>query len=564
MKYLLSILLIVNLFSNTDEPSQINALGDWDPIPIFTVGESINNYFPPGKLDGIGALQIDTSLVRLLINHELSDDDGYLYYLSNGTGLRGSRVSFFDLNKNTFELMDANLAYHTIIDRMGEIVTSAYQINEYEAGAFDGLDRLCSSGFYHGGELGLIDDIYLTGEENDNGQAFALDPHNNILYTVPVLGRCDFENLALLELENPNLIAIVIGADTPGAPLFLYVGENDSESDNFLSRNGLSLNQGKLFALIIVDAINPLDFHGTGNSSDGYFQQIEYYRPDLAGTQGYDDLGFANQTLQYELANQIGAFSFSRPEDLSKNPNNNTEFVLASTGRSSLFNGVDSWGTTYIINIDFIDINNNNIQANINIIYDGDDNGNNQFEHPDFGLRNPDNLDWADNGMIYIQEDASYSLFGSMSEVEASVWELNPSDGILNRIGIIDRNAIPSNQYDDDPDDFGEWESSGILDVSNEFSFTNMTLLVLDVMAHSLDGGPINQHNLEEGGQLLFLKKQNYLLGDLNLDGIINVLDIVLIVNLVLANEYSLIADINEDGIINILDIVQLVNIIFS
>ena len=156
MKYLLSILLIANLFSNTDEPSQINALGDWDPIPIFTVGESINNYFPPGKLDGIGALQIDTSLVRLLINHELSDDDGYLYYLSNGTGLRGSRVSFFDLNKNTFELMDANLAYHTIIDRMGEIVTSAYQINEYEAGAFDGLDRLCSSGFYHSGELGLI------------------------------------------------------------------------------------------------------------------------------------------------------------------------------------------------------------------------------------------------------------------------------------------------------------------------------------------------------------------------------------------------------------------------
>ena len=79
----------------------------------------------------------------------------------------------------------------------------------------------------------MINDIYLTGEENDNGQAFALDPHNNILYTVPVLGRCDFENLALLELENPNLIAIVIGADTAGAPLFLYVGENDSEINNF-------------------------------------------------------------------------------------------------------------------------------------------------------------------------------------------------------------------------------------------------------------------------------------------------------------------------------------------
>ena len=564
MKYLLSILLIANLFSNTDEPSQINALGDWDPIPIFTVGESINNYFPPGKLDGIGALQIDTSLVRLLINHELSDDDGYLYYLSNGTGLRGSRVSFFDLNKNTFELMDANLAYHTIIDRMGEIVTSAYQINEYEAGAFDGLDRLCSSGFYHGGELGLIDDIYLTGEENDNGQAFALDPHNNILYTIPVLGRCEFENLALLELENPNLIAIVIGADTPGAPLFLYVGENDSESDNFLSRNGLSLNQGKLFALVINNANNPIDFSGTGSERSGFFQELDYYRPDLAGVQGYDSLGFASQELQYQLAEQLGAFTFSRPEDLSKNPNSSTEFVFTSTGRSSSFNGVDKWGTTYIINLDFIDIENNDIQAYINIIYDGDDAGNNQFNNSDFGLRSPDNLDWSDNGMIYIQEDAAYSLFGNVSDIEASVWELNPENGILNRIGIIDRNAIPSNQYDDDPDDFGEWESSGILDVSNEFSFTNMTLLVLDVMAASLDGGPINQYNLEQGGQLLLLKKQNYLLGDVNLDGIINILDIIATVNFILSNEYNVSADLNDDSIINVLDIIELVNIIMN
>ena len=28
-----------------------------------------------------------------------------------------------------------------------------------------------------------------------------------------------------------------------------------------------------------------------------------------------------------------------------------------------------------------------------------------QFLHPDMCLRNPDNLDWADNGVIYVQED---------------------------------------------------------------------------------------------------------------------------------------------------------------
>ena len=53
-------------------------------------------------------------------------------------------------------------------------------------------------------------------------------------------------------------------------------------------------------------------------------------------------------------------------------------------------------------------------------------------------------------------------------------------------------------------------------------------------------------------------------LGDINEDGILNVLDLVLIIDIILNNEYSLIADVNEDGIVNILDIVQLVNIILN
>ena len=54
------------------------------------------------------------------------------------------------------------------------------------------------------------------------------------------------------------------------------------------------------------------------------------------------------------------------------------------------------------------------------------------------------------------------------------------------------------------------------------------------------------------------------LLGDMNNDGILNVLDIVQVVNLVLANEYEANGDLNSDGIINVLDIVQLVNIILN
>ena len=50
--------------------------------------------------------------------------------------------------------------------------------------------------------------------------------------------------------------------------------------------------------------------------------------------------------------------------------------------------------------------------------------------------------------------------------------------------------------------------------------------------------------------------------GDINGDSVVNVQDIILGVNLILANEYDSSADINNDASIDILDIVQIVNII--
>ena len=52
------------------------------------------------------------------------------------------------------------------------------------------------------------------------------------------------------------------------------------------------------------------------------------------------------------------------------------------------------------------------------------------------------------------------------------------------------------------------------------------------------------------------------IIGDINLDGQVNILDIVLMANMILSGEYQGLADLNDDGSLNILDIVQLVNII--
>ena len=53
-------------------------------------------------------------------------------------------------------------------------------------------------------------------------------------------------------------------------------------------------------------------------------------------------------------------------------------------------------------------------------------------------------------------------------------------------------------------------------------------------------------------------------LGDINNDGIINVQDLVLIVNIIMLNEYNQIADMNGDYVIDILDLVQLIDFILD
>ena len=60
----------------------------------------------------------------------------------------------------------------------------------------------------------------------------------------------------------------------------------------------------------------------------------------------------------------------------------------------------------------------------------------------------------------------------------------------------------------------------------------------------------------------------NILLGDLNFDGIINVIDVVSLVNGILSgnftNDQMLVADLNGDETINVIDIVSLVNMILG
>ncbi|MBC8257013.1 MAG: carboxylesterase family protein [Candidatus Marinimicrobia bacterium] len=57
---------------------------------------------------------------------------------------------------------------------------------------------------------------------------------------------------------------------------------------------------------------------------------------------------------------------------------------------------------------------------------------------------------------------------------------------------------------------------------------------------------------------------EDSVLGDLNEDSVVNVQDIIIMVNIILGDEYNEAADLSGDGIINILDVIQLVNLILG
>ena len=54
------------------------------------------------------------------------------------------------------------------------------------------------------------------------------------------------------------------------------------------------------------------------------------------------------------------------------------------------------------------------------------------------------------------------------------------------------------------------------------------------------------------------------LVGDVNYDGTLDILDLVALANLILGQEYLSSGDMNQDGQLDILDIVSLVNVILN
>jgi len=480
-----------------DTPATNNG---WEVTPLYTVGEKIDDYMPPGVMDGLGAFKIKKNTVRVLVNHELRTKQGKPYKLDSGVVLTGARISYIDINRKTLKVTKAGLAYDNIYDRLGKLVKTTDQVNESE----QGLSRLCSARSVEKGQYQFEDNLFFSGEESDNGTEWVLDVDQRELWAFPAMGRGAWENVTPIKSGHKDTVALLAGDDREAAPLYLYLGKKNGVGDkSFLDRNGLK--EGELFCWKTYKGdVNPNDFHGFDQQRLGYFVPLTVKDDSRGGDSGYDRNGYLNAKTLRNQAKEKGCFAFSRPEDLHENPDRPTQIAFASTGRGKLFSK-DNWGSVYIVDINLDDLS--KPEATVKIIHDAD-----ALPQPDMGIRNPDNLTWGYDGYIYVQEDRSVNpkkLFGSAKGVEASIWRLEPNTGSYVRIGEIDRKAIyPKDASDSKVSDIGNWESSGILDVTPLFDGKKgETLLIGTVQAHSVKNGSIKKGKLVQAAQLILMRK---------------------------------------------------------
>ena len=513
---------------------------------LITNGEFTNGlnpgdgvYAPTGIFDGLGAFDNRNGTYTVLANSELGNTVG-VPYLVDGVALTGARISKFIIDKdvdndlsNGYQsaVIAGGMAYSKIVDANGNRVTDAAQLN-------GGLSRFCSGSFEaanrFGFRRGLAESMYLTGEETTNGLTYALDTKTDTLYALAGLGRAGWETAIQVDTGSTNTVGLLL-LDDNTAPIYLWVGKKSNAiGADFLQRNGLAKEQGNLYTW--VPTANSI---GTSAGTVGVPDSADLNalalgtaaagRWALVGS-GSQVAGWDQTTLRAN-ANGLGALQLSRLEDANVNPLNGKQVVFATTGNSA-FGGADTFGNLITLDLSFA-FNSQGLigstnATNLKVIYDGDRqiaawdaaNGTtkngviDEAERAAFGatiIRNPDNLTWSQDGSIYVQEDRSVDKLFFQSQ-EASIFKVSPTakdsvtgQAVTERWLQIDRSAVPTvyGQSDPLPLDFGNWESSGIIDVSAIYGKAAGSMFLGDVQAHSLSNGNLGGTGyLVEGGQL--------------------------------------------------------------
>jgi len=488
-------------------------------LPIISVGDTMpNGYRFEAIPDGIGVTPNGKGTVDVFVSHETS----LVPFPFAATGVGGctltpasncfsdfdnSQVSKLKLHQNSAGVMSGSLA-----------ITSA---SNYQ--------RFCSAYLT---EDGFTHPIFFANEEATDfispppllawppdptnqrqaGLVIALDTKNGKTYEIPGMGRMNHENTVVVPGGWDRMVALT-GDDTfvaPSSQLYMYTA---ASGDDLLADNGT------LWAFRVTskngNAVDPTSAFNGANDYGDFVAAADVMTGEFIEVPRAIALG--DQTPLENWSNANNVFQFIRVEDMAYDKNNPRIVYFADTGEpraipnaatGRLQRGSSSTGPYMNGRIFKMVMNAADplVVDSLSVLINADLGGYNNAA----SLHNPDNIDTNANGSLMIQEDPG-SHNGQRTAfpnaTNARVWRYNLGSSVLSVVAEVDQSLMPLSPK-------GNWESSGIVDVSAIFGPGTW---LLNVQAHSLfvetevrtvtvgsASGPITFKR--EGGQLILLK----------------------------------------------------------
>ena len=431
---------------------------------IATSGDLVgdSNYKFAKIPDGMGAFvegpksNTANGTLIVFVSHELE----------NGTYDEGfAKVSKLELNPN------------------GTIIQSNFPINGSEM-----YERFCSGSLVEG--YGFEHPIYFANEEVNDGIVVAIDGVTGKVTEMPWLGKLSHENTIhvpyFYETANKTVLLTFEDSDPTKSEVYMYVA--DSPKD-------LLEGNGQLYVF------------GAKDNRYNTWDDIYYSNPGtIIGT--FIPLEW-NYTTQDEVklneeAVSAGAFQFIRPEDgaMDKREGHTNTVYMSETGsdvdEDDLpipigYNGQE-WDRGRIYRFTFTDPA-DPTSANLEVIMDGNDpRAPGYAQNLSEAMVNPDNMDTSLNTLM-IQEDRidanrfnatmPYNVSNNGKILMVDLDTIDAGEADMETVAYVNQIANQTSKH-------GDWESSGILDVSDFFGEGNW---LTNVQAHTF----------EEGGQLLLL-----------------------------------------------------------
>lgn len=522
--------------------------------PLLTVGDTIGDYRFESIPDGISVLPRGKGTVSVFINHETSTVP-FPYNLPPSA----SNINDFD-NSQVSELL--------LHQGSAGVLKGAYAIS-----SGSNFQRFCSN-FLVTAADGFDRPILFTNEEgidwvNVSGTAWpavegadtarqigvvvAHDAKNGKTRTIWGMGRLNHENnVAVPGYGYPVLLSgdDAFNQNVPQSQLYSYIADDGDAVWN---------DQGKLYAFVPdadFAAINDYyDFTvGSTDSIRGHFVEVPkniatgknvdgtdllstdvsypapptdgtWQRPPGATSGAVDGPQWVLEHWGDQAA--INAFQFLRIEDIAtdKRPGKSNVVYLADSGRgsASLGTGAPFASTNGRIWKMVLDPADPTKVTSLSILIEGDDNALKTV----LEIHQPDNLETTLNG-LYIEEDTgsgqSFTPAQQISDAArattARIWQYKfdgtPFGGTLGIVAKVNQSA-DEGPTDVDPTGlsrWGDWETSGMIDVSSIFGPGKF---LVNVQAHTLwvekaDGPDLlapspgaDWTNKREGGQLLLI-----------------------------------------------------------